>query len=226
MSERMATGDSLAADALARSLHEGLVSLGLPLDAGTLTRLLAYLALLDKWNRTYNLTSIRDPAKIVTHHLLDSLSIVPELDKRAPEGAVRVLDVGSGAGLPGIPLALARPAWQVDMLEPVHKKATFIAQAIAELRIANARALPVRVEDHRGAPYAFVVSRAFADLDAFATSSARHVAADGLLVAMKGVRPDEELQEMQDSTAVEALISLAVPGVDAARHLVFMRRTS
>jgi 16S rRNA (guanine527-N7)-methyltransferase len=208
--------------ALASSLDAGLDAMGLDLAAGARTQLLGYLHLLDKWNRVYNLTAIREPAKMLTHHLLDSLSILPALDPLA-DGPVRVLDVGSGAGLPGVPIALARPDWQVDMLEPVHKKATFIAQALAELRIANARALPVRVEDHHASPYTIVVSRAFADVASFAASAARHLAPNGRLVAMKGVYPHEELQELDERMRVEAVMPVQVPGVEAARHLVFAR---
>jgi 16S rRNA (guanine527-N7)-methyltransferase len=211
---------------LRATLDEGVSALGLDLPAEARRRLVDYVALLDKWNRTYNLTAIREPAKMVTHHLLDTLAALPELDARAP-GAARVLDVGSGAGLPGVPFAIARPSWTVDMLEPVHKKATFITQAIAELGIRNAAAIAARVEDHRpNTPYPIVVSRAFADLAAFADASARHLSADGLLVAMKGVHPDEELAELPASYAVERVVPLAVPGVNAARHLVLVRKRS
>ena len=217
---------AVAADAeLPQALQAGIAALGIAVPADAGERLVAYLSLLDKWNRTYNLSAIREPAKMLTHHLLDSLAILPELDERTGGRPTRVLDVGSGAGLPGVPIALARTAWHVDMLEPVHKKASFITQAIAELRIANARAIAARVEDHHDEKrYDVVVSRAFSDLASFASASARHLRDDAVLVAMKGVHPDEELEEMDDRFAVEVVRPLHVPGLDAARHLVVMRR--
>ena len=213
---------------LADALDAGLVEIGLPLESSARAALLAYVALLAKWNQTYNLTAIREPGRMVTHHLLDSLAVLPALDAFAGEGAgVEVLDVGSGAGLPGIPLAIARPAWRVTMLEPVHKKAAFITQAIAELRVGNAQATAKRVEDHRApSPATFAISRAFSDLASFAQSSIRHVAEDGALMAMKGVHPDEELRELPPQFAVTQSLSLRVPGVDAARHLIVIQRAA
>ena len=209
---------------LRASLEEGLAALAVPLPSATQTALLAYIALIGKWNRTYNLTAIREPAKMLTHHLLDSLAVLRCLDELVGDGpGVRLLDVGSCAGLPGIPLALARPQWQVTMLDPVHKKAAFVTQALVELRIPNARIEVGRVEDFRPpAPFAIVISRAFADLSAFAEGSSRHIAPGGRLAAMKGVHPDEELRELSPAFAVVATQRLVVPGVDGARHLVIM----
>jgi 16S rRNA (guanine527-N7)-methyltransferase len=211
---------------LAESLDAGLAELRLPLPAPARTALLDYVALLAKWNGVYNLTAIREPARMVTHHLLDSLSIVPALDAFVGDRSdVALLDVGSGAGLPGIPIAVARPAWRVTMLEPVHKKSAFITQAIAELQLSNAIALAVRAEEHRQVPPAVVaVSRAFADLSSFADAAIRHIAADGALMAMKGVHPDEELRELPPQFKVTKTLSLQVPGIDAARHLLVLQR--
>lgn len=211
------TADSMAADV---DLSAGVDALGLALDARQRKQLADYLALLAKWNRTYNLTAIREPARMVTHHALDSLAVLPHLPA-AP--SLRVLDVGSGGGLPGIPIAIARPDWRVVMVDPVHKKAAFQTQAAIELGLRNATTYASRVEDLRNeAPFDLVISRAFADLATFAQSSARHLAPHGTLVAMKGALPGEEIAAVADHYAVEA-VPLHVPGLDAERHLVFMR---
>jgi 16S rRNA (guanine527-N7)-methyltransferase len=206
------------------ALDAGLRALGLALPGVSRDALLAYVALLAKWNRTYNLTAIREPEKMVTHHLLDCLAAIPAIEARMQIGEdAEIIDVGSGAGLPGIPFAIARPRWHVVMLEPVHKKASFIAQAIAELGLRNASVAPTRVEDHAATPRAdVVVSRAFSDLASFAASSARHLAPGGRLVAMKGVHPHEELLELPSDCTVDAVVPVQVPGIDAARHLVFV----
>ena len=134
------------------------------------------------------------------------------------------LDVGSGGGVPGIPLAIARPGWRVVMVDPNHKKAAFLTQAAIELGLRNAVAHATRVEAlGNEAPFDVVISRAFADLATFAATSARHLAADGMLVAMKGVRPDDEIADVKDAFTVES-IPLDVPGLDAARHLVILRK--
>jgi 16S rRNA (guanine527-N7)-methyltransferase len=211
---------------LADSLDAGLAELSMPLDQSARAALLAYVALLGKWNRAYNLTAIREPARMITHHLLDSLAVIPSLDALVGDRSdVQVLDVGSGAGLPGIPIAVARPAWRVTLLEPVHKKSAFLTQAIAELGIGNAQAIARRVEDFSAsAPVTLAISRAFSDLTSFAEASVRHVADDGALVAMKGVHPDEELRELPSTFEVTETIPLHVPGIDASRHLIVMRR--
>jgi 16S rRNA (guanine527-N7)-methyltransferase len=207
-------------------LDRGLEGLGLPLPPAARQQLLRYIALLARWNRTYNLTAIREPERMVTHHLLDSLAAVPALDRVADGRAVlSVLDVGSGGGLPGIPIAVARPEWRVTMVDPVQKKGAFLVQAIAELGLANARAVTIRVEELATPPlFDVVISRAFADLAAFVQAALRHVARDGRLVAMKGVHPDAELAELPPSVEVEETRVLAVPFVEGARHLVVMRR--
>jgi 16S rRNA (guanine527-N7)-methyltransferase len=210
---------------LAALLDRGLERLGLPLPPPARRQLLGYVALLARWNRTYNLTAIREPGRMVTHHLLDCLAVLPVLDDLAGPRQPAVLDVGSGGGLPGIPIAVARPTWQVTMVEPVQKKGAFLVQAIAELGLGNARAEVVRVEDRRGtAPFDIVISRAFSDLAAFAAAALPHLAPDGRLVAMKGVHPDAELAELPSTVEVVGAPALDVPFVDGARHLVVMRR--
>ena len=206
-------------------LDRGLDGLGLALPGDARQRLVSYVALLERWNRTYNLTAIREPERMVTHHLLDCLAALPALDRLAGGRPIALLDVGSGGGLPGIPLAIARPDWQVTMVEPVHKKGAFLTQAIAELGIANASVAVVRVEDlHATAPFDIVVSRAFSDLASFAAAALPHMAREGRLVAMKGVHPDAELAELPATVEVVAAPALDVPFVDGARHLVVMRR--
>jgi len=209
----------------ALDLDEGLAVLaacGITLPAGASGKLAAYLALLAKWNRTHNLTAIRNPERMVTHHVFDALAVLPHLPARA---GVRVLDVGSGGGVPGLPLAIARPAWQVVVLDSNHKKGAFLQQAIIELALANAQAVTARVEDYLpAAPFDVVISRAFADLATFAETSARHLAPGGELVAMKGVYPDEELAHVPAGLRVKASPALTVPGLDARRHLVIIER--
>ena len=215
---------TVAAPALAGELARGVATLGVAVSAAQQAQLLAYVALLDKWNRTYNLTAIREPGRMVTHHLLDALAVLPHLPSRA---GLRVLDVGAGGGVPGIPLAIARPDWHVALVDASHKKVAFLTQAAIELRLGNVGAHATRVEDLvPAAPFDVVISRAFSDLATFATASARHLAPHGILVAMKGVHPDEELAELPPEFAVIAKPSLTVPGLDAARHLIVMRRAS
>ena len=213
---------TVAAPALADELARGVAALGVAVSAAQQAQLLAYVALLDKWNRTYNLTAIREPGRMVTHHLLDALAVLPHLPSRA---GLSVLDVGAGGGVPGIPLAIARPDWRVTLVDASHKKVAFLTQAAIELRIGNVEAHATRVEDLvPAAPFDVVISRAFSDLATFATASARHLAPHGILVAMKGVHPDEELSELPRDFVVTAKPALTVPGLDAARHLIVMQR--
>ena len=212
------------ADTHADALAHGIAALGLAVTAAQRAQLLAYLDLLAKWNKTYNLTAIREPERMVTHHLLDALAVLPQLPR---EEALRVLDVGSGGGIPGLPFAIVRPDWQLTLVDTNHKKAAFLTQAAIELRLHNVAAHAARIEDFKPtAPYDIVISRAFADLATFAAISSRHLAPHGLLVAMKGVHPDEELAELPAEFTVIAKPVLAVPGLDAARHLIVMQRTA
>ncbi|GIX29159.1 MAG: ribosomal RNA small subunit methyltransferase G [Burkholderiales bacterium] len=182
-------------------------------------RLLDYIALLAKWNRVYSLTAIRAPARMVTHHLLDSLAILPLI-----EGA-RIADVGSGAGLPGIPLAIARPGLEVTLIESSQKKAAFLVQAKAELGLANVTVERRRVEawvPH--IPFDGVVSRAFAALPEFLRLAGHLVRSGGQVLAMKGEYPVEELGGIPPGYRLERVAALGVPGLEAARHVVLLRK--
>lgn len=204
---------------LAARLAEGLKGLGLELDPDRRARLLDYLALLVKWNRAYNLTAVRAPAQMVTLHLLDSLSILPFV-----RGS-RILDVGAGAGLPGIPLAIAAPQRRYVLLDSNGKKVRFLRQAIMTLALGQAAAVQARVESYRPEePFDTVISRAFASLRDFAALAGRHCTADGRLLAMKGQYPQEELAELPGDWRVVQVHRLQVPGLEAARHLVELRR--
>jgi 16S rRNA (guanine527-N7)-methyltransferase len=195
------------------------------LPEGARAKLAAYIALLAKWNRTYNLTAIREPERMVTHHVLDALAVLPHFCAGSAQAHLRVLDVGSGGGVPAIPLAIARPSWHVVALDSSHKKGAFLQQAVIELALPNAEAAIARVEDYApSAPFDVVISRAFSDLATFAQSSVRHLAPGGRLAAMKGVFPDEEVALLPPSFRVIAAPALAVPGLDAERHLIVMER--
>ena len=200
------------------ALDRGLGELGLGLGPAARERLLGYLALLVKWNRTYNLTAIRDPLAMVTHHLLDSLSVLPHLPLAALRP--RVADAGSGAGLPGIPLAIARPQWHVALAESSQKKAAFLRQAAIELALGNVEVHEGRVEAWRPQPlFDLVISRAFSALGEFIAACRHLVVPGGTLAAMKGTRP-------RDLKAGCSLISLHVPLLDAQRHLVLCPASS
>jgi len=207
----------------AATLEAGLAELGLALSDGARGKLIDYLALLAKWNRTYNLTSIRDTQRMVTHHLLDALAALPGL----PERAIRVLDVGSGGGVPGIPWAIARPSWRVTLAESSRKKAAFLLQATIELQLTNVRVRDERVERLGGDErFDLIASRAFADLATFAAVSAPRLAPGGTLVALKGERPDAEIAALPAEYEVRRVIPLAVPGLAAERHLVLLQPRS
>lgn len=178
-----------------------------------------FLRLLDKWNQAFNLTSIRDPGEMVVRHVLDSLSARPFLNGE------RVLDVGSGAGLPGIPLALADPGRNYTLLDSALKKVRFVRQAIGELGISNACAVQTRIEDY--APmqlFDTVTSRAFASLPDFIAGAGRLVAPGGRLLAMKGRLPTDELEALPDGWVIEAATAVQVPGLDAERHMIVISR--
>lgn len=211
-----------------RALDDALAALGLELDAGARARLLDYLALLVKWSAVYNLTAIRDPRAMLVQHLFDCLAIVPVLRARGllDDGAV-VLDVGSGAGLPGAVIAIVAPRVEVHCVDAVGKKAAFLAQLRAELRLPNLHAHHARVEGLRAGaqlPAAtLIVSRAFASLAQFVGASAHLLARGGAWAAMKGRMPDDELGALPAQVELAAAITLDVPELDARRHLLILQ---
>ena len=209
-------------DALAGLLDEGVRELGIDLSPDQKAKLLDYVALLAKWNAVYNLTAIRDPRQMLIQHILDSLSIVPHLAALGPASA---LDVGSGGGLPGIVLAIVFPEWSITVNDIVQKKSAFQSQAKAELGLTNLSVVTGRVESLQPGveiqeKFDVIVSRAFAELADFVTL-ARHLVADnGAIWAMKGVRPDGEIERLPEGAQVKQVIRLKVPSLEAERHLV------
>lgn len=206
------------AAAVAGALARGAAELGIDLPVDTRERFVAYVSLLQKWNKVYNLTAVREPREIVSHHLLDSLAVLPHVAART------ILDVGSGAGLPGIPLALALPQAQVTLLDASHKRAAFLRQAVIELKIDNAAVVCERVEAWRPRErFDVVISRAFADVCKFVTRAGRLCAKEGIMAAMKAGYPKAELARLPSGFKVTDVIPLSVPGLRAARHLVLLR---
>ncbi len=204
----------------ARQLTTGLETLGVHADGVAIERLGTYLDLLQKWNRAYNLTSIRTPDQMITHHLLDSASVL-----RFMEGET-VLDVGTGAGLPGIVLAVLDPAREYTLLDATGKKALFCEHAIDTLGIGNARVVNTRLEDYRPErPFDTVVARAFASLAEFALLAGPVCAPAGRLLAMKGTDPASETARLMPGWNVEGIHPLTVPGLGAQRHVVVLERT-
>lgn len=202
---------------LARQLAQGVAQLGIALPGAAQQGLLDYLALLQKWNKVYNLTAVREAPRMVSQHLLDCLAVAPHV------GAAAILDVGSGAGLPGIPLALVLPDSQVTLLEANHKKAAFLKQAQIELKLGNVEVVCERVEAWRpGRQYEIVVSRAFSDLAEFVKLAGRHVAPGGRLAAMKGIFPHEEIAQLPQGWRLQQAVELTVPALRAQRHLLLL----
>ena len=203
---------------VAGDLAQGLADLRLELPARVEQRLAEYVALLQKWNRTYNLTAVREPQRMVSHHLLDCLAVLPHVS------AQTILDVGSGAGLPGIPLALALPRARVTLLDSSNKKAAFLKQAAIELKLENATVVCERVERWRPQQrFELVISRAFSDLRELLLLAGHLCEKHGVIAAMKGVRPYEELAQLPNAFRVKTVVALEVPGLNAARHLVLMQ---
>lgn len=200
--------------------------LGLGLGDAQVGGLAAYLALLQRWNATYNLTAVRDPAEMLVQHLADCLAVVPALRRWriAHPDVRRVLDVGSGGGLPGVVLALADPDLRVTCVDTVGKKAAFVQQVALELRLANLASVHGRVEALREPPFDLVVSRAFASLADFVGWTERSLAPSGTWLAMKGKRPEDEMVALPRSVEVFHVEPLVVPGLNAERCLVWMRR--
>ncbi len=203
--------------AVAARLAEGLAGLAANLPEQAPEQLVRYLELLHRWNRAFNLTAVRDPLDMVSHHVLDSLAVLGHL-----QGA-RVLDVGTGAGLPGIPLALARPATRFTLLDSVGKKTRFVRQAVAELGIGNVRVQQGRVADFRPEQgFDVVICRAFGSLAEIAGQCRRLCDPAGRMLAMKGACPPTEIDALPEDVAVAQLVALKVPLLAAARHLVVL----
>jgi 16S rRNA (guanine527-N7)-methyltransferase len=204
-------------------LEKGVQELGLELDDSHIAQLLAYLDLIQKWNKVYNLTAVRDPAEMLTHHLLDSLAVIQPLLRHTGGQPIQLLDVGSGAGLPGVVIAICRPEIRVHCVDTVAKKAAFIQQAAVTLKLPNLRGLHARVENLTE-PYDVVCSRAFASLTDFVNWSGRASAENGVWMAMKGKRPDDEAAALPPSVEMFHVEQLQVPGLDAERCIVWMKR--
>jgi len=208
-------------DALAAVLEQGIKDMTLDVTPEQQTQLMGYLALMNKWNAVYNLTSLRDPQQMVTHHLLDSLAAVP-----AFADAHNVLDVGAGGGLPGIVLAIVRPDMKVSMIDTVHKKTAFLNQVKAELKLTNVSVHTMKVQDLVvDDKFDVITSRAFADLSDFVNWSGHLLAEGGKFIALKGVAPSEERERLPQDWKVVDLQPLWVPRLQAERHLVFIERT-
>lgn len=207
----------------ADELRQGAGKLGIDLSETQLQQLLDYLALLNKWNKAYNLTAVRDPAEMVSRHLLDSLSVVPQ----AEQGGARWLDVGSGGGMPGIPLAIMFPERNFTLLDSNGKKTRFLTQVKLELKLPNVEVVHSRVEQFSPAqPFTDITSRAFSSLDDFANWT-RHLSdRDTRWLAMKGVQPEDELQALPADFQLERCVVLKVPGCQGQRHLLILRRIS
>ena len=204
-------------------LGQGLTAMGLELPLAVQEKLLAYVALLYKWNKTFSLTAMREQEKAVSHHLLDSLAILPYV----PTG--RLLDVGSGGGMPGIPLAIVRPELQVTLIDSNSKKTAFLQQAAIELGLKNVSVHTGRVERyHPPVGFSAITSRAFAEIADFVGLSAHLLAPDGVWLAMKGVWPHDEIARLPRASGatVAAVHALNVPGVEGERHLVVLKKAS
>ena len=207
---------------LEAGLRAGVEALGLALSDAQIKHLLDYAALIQKWNKVYNLTALRDPADMLTHHLLDSLTAVPPLTRHTQGQPIRVLDVGSGGGLPGVVLAICMPELQVTCVDTVAKKAAFVQQVAVSLRLSNLRGLHARVESLTD-PYQVICSRAFASLHDFVTWSRSALAEGGVWMAMKGKHPQVEIGALPADVKVFHVEPLTVPGLDVERCMIWMK---
>jgi 16S rRNA (guanine527-N7)-methyltransferase len=203
-------------------LKAGAAELGLALSATQLDQLMAYLALIQKWNKVYNLTAVRDPQEMLTHHLLDSLTAIAPLVRHTQGRPSKVLDVGSGGGLPGIVLAICRPELDVSCVDTVGKKAAFIQQVAATLKLPNLRGIHARVETLTG-PFDVICCRAFASLPDFVNWSRSALAGQGVWMAMKGKHPQAEIDGLPADVNVFHVEPLTVPGLDVERCMVWMK---
>ncbi len=215
------------------ALHDGLAALSLALSPTQVECLLRYLALIQKWTRVYNLTSVREPAQMLTHHLLDSLAVIEPLRQQLatlprsaePGQPTRLLDVGSGAGLPGVVIAICCPSIGVDCVDSVAKKAAFVQQVAASLRLPNLRGIHARAE-RVGEKYQVISARAFSSLSDFTTLSSSALAEPGIWLAMKGVYPADEVAALPSGVQVFHVEQLVVPGLDARRCILWLRRVA
>ncbi|MGP1666681.1 MAG: 16S rRNA (guanine(527)-N(7))-methyltransferase RsmG [Rhodanobacter sp.] len=205
-------------DALQTRLEQGINALGLTLPPDAVPQLLAYQALLERWNAAYNLTAVRDPAEMITRHLLDSLAILPFVQGDS------LADLGTGPGLPGIPLAIAAPGRKILLVDSNGKKVRFLREAIRSLKLTGVSALQSRVEDVSG-QFDCITARAFASLADMLGWGGHLLAADGIWLAMKGKQPDDELPGVPQGFAVRGIHTLVVPGLDAERRLVVLGRS-
>lgn len=210
-------------DQMKPALNQAAAELGLNLSDSQLEQLLAYLGLIQKWNKVYNLTAVRDPQAMLTQHLVDSLSLLPALLRHAAGQRLRMMDVGSGGGLPGVVVAICAPQIDVTCVDAVAKKASFIKQVAAELGLTNLHGEHSRVEDLRVEPFELVTSRAFASLLDFTTLTRQHLKPGAIWLAMKGQRPTEELAALPPDLDVFHVEQLSVPGLDAQRCLIWIK---
>ena len=212
-----------ATNPLRPALRAAIEQLALDVSNAQVDALLAYLALLQRWNAHYNLTAVRDPAQMLTQHLADCLTVIAPLRRESGAAPARLLDVGSGGGLPGVVIAILDPQIDVTCVDTVGKKAAFVQQVAGELRLRNLHAQHARVEQMKAAPFDVVTSRAFASLVDFTDLTRQHLAARGRWMAMKGKTPTEELALLPEAIDVFHVEQLAVPGLDAERCIVWMR---
>ncbi len=206
-------------EGLLQRLQQGCAELKLTLSQAQIATLVRYVQLLDKWNKVYNLTSVRDPIDMISRHLLDSLAILPYVSGDS------LLDVGTGAGLPGIPLAIAQPELAVTLLDSNSKKTRFLQQAKAELALDNIRVVHARIEQAELPKYAMVTARAFAKIDEIIDLAGRHCDDAGSLLLMKGTKPEDELPNIMGEFKLQQVVSLDVPGCAGQRHLVCLLKT-
>ncbi|PUE06683.1 16S rRNA (guanine(527)-N(7))-methyltransferase RsmG [Limnohabitans sp. T6-5] len=209
-------------ETLAQGLSTGAQTLGLQLSPEQQQRLLDYMGLIQKWNKVYNLTALRDPADMLTHHLLDSLTALAPLARYTQGQSMRVLDVGSGGGLPGVVLAICMPELNVTCVDTVAKKAAFVQQVAVSLKLPNLKGLHARVESLTD-PYQVICSRAFASLPDFVTWSRSALAEGGVWMAMKGKHPQDEIDALPADVKVFHVEPLTVPGLDVDRCMVWMK---
>ena len=207
---------------LEAGLRSGAQALGLVLSDAQIQHLLDYAALIQKWNKVYNLTALRDPADMLTHHLLDSLTAIAPLRRHTQGQPIKVLDVGSGGGLPGVVLAICMPELNVSCVDTVAKKAAFVQQVAVSLKLSNLRGLHARVESLTD-PYQVICSRAFASLPDFVTWSRSALAEGGVWMAMKGKHPQGEIDALPADAQVFHVEPLTVPGLDVERCMVWMK---